>query len=89
MSRAPTVCQACGFPSYNGRVCKGCRKFYGGSSANAIAAADLARKMGACKTLEEIQEVLFLLVDFVVPMKMTDLHPLVHNRSTLKEPAHV
>ena len=64
--RKATVCQACGFPSYNGRACKTCLRYYGGPADNAIAAAALAR---ACRglTLEGVCDLLSDLSDFIVP----------------------
>lgn len=64
--RKPTVCQACGYPSYNGRVCKACRKFYGGTVENCIAAATLAHRLEGT-THEQAFAILAELCDVIVP----------------------
>lgn len=79
--RKPTTCEACGYKSYAGRVCQPCKRFWGGSAENVLAAVALRTKLERCFTLEEINQVLFELVDFVVPFPMLDMHPLVHSVS--------
>jgi len=43
--RRPTVCQACGYSSYNGRVCRDCLDYYGGPVENVLAAKALERAL--------------------------------------------
>jgi hypothetical protein len=64
--RKPTVCQACGFPSYNGRVCKSCRAYYGGDVKNCVEAAALAKRLEGL-TYDEAVAALCELFDVVVP----------------------
>lgn len=80
--RSPTVCQACGCSSYNGRVCRACRKFYGGPPENAIAAAALARRA------QEVGPAILLeLADYIVPdLGSTSLPQLLHSNTARQPP---
>lgn len=64
--RATKLCEACGYPSYCGRVCKSCKKFYG-TTEDAIAGSALAKRMGAAHSLEDSLAILSELVDVIVP----------------------
>lgn len=64
MARKATVCLCCGFSSWNGRVCKGCRDFYGGTVENCVAARQLQRRLeglnydGVCDVLAELCDII-------------------------------
>lgn len=61
------MCEACGFPSYNGRVCGGCIKFWGGPVENVLAAVALRRRFDGVKTFDEIAVILGEVCDYIVP----------------------
>ncbi len=62
--RKPVKCESCGFDSWDGRVCRGCKKYYG-SAEDAIAGSALAREM-ANMTYDQVVEKLASMVDLVV-----------------------
>ena len=83
MARKSTICEACGYASWNGRVCKGCLKFYGPPAENAIAGSALARRMAKCVTFEDTIQALSELCDYMVHWPMTDMVPLVHTKKNM------
>jgi len=63
--RRPTICQACGFNSWDGRVCRGCKAYYG-TAEDAIAGSALARSLEGA-TWDHVFGILASLVDVIVP----------------------
>jgi hypothetical protein len=63
--RKATTCEACGFPSWDGRVCKSCKRFYG-TAEDAIAGAELQRRLKKA-TFDEVWKILGEMVDSIVP----------------------
>ena len=65
-ARKGTVCQTCGGSSYNGHMCKFCKKYYG-TYKNAVAAIALRKRLDACKDFDDITVVLGSVCDVIVP----------------------
>jgi hypothetical protein len=66
-ARKPTVCQACGLSSFNGRVCRGCSRYWGPPVENVLAAVALRRRLDTCHSLDQVFDVLADLADHIVP----------------------
>jgi hypothetical protein len=64
--RKPTVCQSCGYPSWNGRVCRCCLAYWGGPVENVLAAVRLRRRLDGA-TAEQIAAILSELCDIQCP----------------------
>lgn len=76
--RKPTVCEACGFDSWSGRVCRSCTAYWGGPVANVLAAVALRRRIEGA-TYEQVPAIMGELCDVIVPdMFLRDLPVLVH-----------
>lgn len=71
--RKPTVCQSCFHNSYNGRVCKGCLKFYG-TAQSAIAGSAMQRAIKDL-TVDQVYRFLGAMCDVMVPdFPSTDMY---------------
>lgn len=64
--RKATTCEACGFESWHGRVCRECLRYWGGPASNVLAAVALRRRLDGCHTLEHVGGVLGELCDVLV-----------------------